>query len=227
MTTRSGVILAGGRSTRFSGADKALVEIAGTPMVRRVADRLGTVVDEVIVNCRAEQREAIHAAIDGCSTPTRIALDDRPDEGPVAGMYSGLAAAEGSVVAVLACDMPAVVPSFVDALFSIAMGARPHDPPSVPTAGPTPSTDSPPYDAVIPISPDGWYEPLQAVYRRTPTHRACETALKRGDRKALAPLDSLSWTPVGESLINAHNAGVGFKSVDTRADLTAVVKQFV
>ena len=166
MTKRSGVILAGGRSTRFAGADKALVEIAGTPMVRRVADRLGTVVDEVIVNCRTEQREAVRAAIDGCSTPTRIALDDHPDEGPVAGMYSGLAAADGDLVAVLACDMPAVVPSFVDALFSVATGDRRLDSPSVPAAGPTPPDDSPPYDAVVPISPEGWYEPLQAVYRR-------------------------------------------------------------
>ncbi len=227
MTKRSGVILAGGRSTRFAGADKALVEIAGTPMVRRVADRLGRVVDEVVVNCRTEQREAIRAAIDGCSTPTRIALDDHPDEGPVAGMYSGLAAANGDLVAVLACDMPAVVPSFVDALFSVATGDRRLDSPSVPAAGLTPSGDSPPYDAVVPISPEGWYEPLQAVYRRVPTYRACERALERGDRKALAPLDSLSWTSVGESVINAHNAGVGFKSVDTRADLTDVVKQFV
>ncbi len=225
MTTRSGVILAGGRSTRFSGADKALADVGGKPMVRRVADRLADVVDEVVVNCRADQREAIAAVVADCPTPTRIAVDDRPDEGPVAGMHTGLAAATGDYAAVLACDMPAVVPSFVGALFGVATGDQPTDPPTTPEAGPTPSGAGPPYDAVVPLRPTGWYEPLQAVYRRGPTRQACADALRRDDRKALAPLASLSWTPVGASLIEAHDAAGSFASVNTRADLEAIVER--
>ena len=93
---RSGVIVAGGRSTRFGDADKAVAELAGTPMVRRVADRVAPAVDEVVVNCRADQREAIDAALDGFDHPVSFALDPEPDLGPLAGIAVGLDAAGSS-----------------------------------------------------------------------------------------------------------------------------------
>ena len=42
------LILAGGSSTRF-GAPKALVDVAGKPMVQRVFEALSPFADEVIV----------------------------------------------------------------------------------------------------------------------------------------------------------------------------------
>ena len=91
MTT--GAIVAGGRSTRFGDRDKAVAELAGVPMIRRVADRLaGTddpvppgatraaggdpLVGEVVINCRPDQREAIDAALAGFPLPVTWAVDD-------------------------------------------------------------------------------------------------------------------------------------------------------
>ena len=55
MTT--GAIVAGGRSTRFGDRDKAVAELAGVPMIRRVADRLPRV--------PVPTPEGIEARIDG------------------------------------------------------------------------------------------------------------------------------------------------------------------
>ncbi|PSP45582.1 molybdenum cofactor guanylyltransferase, partial [Halobacteriales archaeon QH_10_70_21] len=60
---RAGVVVAGGRSTRMGDREKAVVELAGQPLVARIADRLAAVTDEFVVNCRADQREAIAAAL--------------------------------------------------------------------------------------------------------------------------------------------------------------------
>ena len=71
----SAVIVAGGRSTRFGDDDKAVAPLSGTPMIRRVADRLEPVVDELVVNCRDDQRDAIEEALAGYPLATNFALD--------------------------------------------------------------------------------------------------------------------------------------------------------
>ncbi|MDX1746000.1 MAG: NTP transferase domain-containing protein, partial [Halobacteriales archaeon] len=45
----AGVVLAGGGSTRFGEADKLLAELDGTPLVRRVVDRLAARTDRLVV----------------------------------------------------------------------------------------------------------------------------------------------------------------------------------
>jgi len=79
----TGVVVAGGRSTRFGAREKALAEMNGEPMLRRVVEALGTVTDEVVVNCRRDQRDAFAAALDGVDTGVRFALNEQPDEGPL------------------------------------------------------------------------------------------------------------------------------------------------
>ena len=70
---RYAAVVAGGRSTRFGDRDKAVADLAGTPMIRRVADRLADVTDRLVVNCRADQRAAIEDAIAGYPNPVRYA----------------------------------------------------------------------------------------------------------------------------------------------------------
>ncbi|TLZ71783.1 MAG: molybdenum cofactor guanylyltransferase, partial [Methanobacteriota archaeon] len=50
------LILAGGQSIRF-GTPKALVDVAGKPMVARVADAVASLVGEIVVSV-AEARDA-------------------------------------------------------------------------------------------------------------------------------------------------------------------------
>jgi len=201
-----GVVVAGGRSTRFGDADKAVAELAGTPMTRWVADRLARTVDGVVVNCRADQRDALDAAMDGADYPVRFAVDPDDDRGPTAGIMTGLRAVEAEYAAVVACDMPFVDPTFLDYLFERAAGR----------AGPAVDRGDA-HDAAVP-RPDDWYQPTQAVYRASAMADACEAALDRGDAKIIAPLEALDWVVVGPEEIESHAATDTFENVNTRAE---------
>lgn len=192
---RSGVVLAGGRSTRFGDADKAVASLAGVPMIRRVADRVAPVVSELVVNCRSDQRDAIEDALAGVDPSVRFAVDPVEDEGPLAGVRNGLHAADAEYALVVACDMPFVDAAFVDHLFERASGV----------------------DAAVPRV-DDWYQPTQAVYRSTAMETACERALAAGERRTVAPLSDLDHVVVGEDEVKDH-AGNGtrtFVDLNTR-----------
>lgn len=188
------MILAGGRSTRYGAGDKALADLAGTPMLRRVADRIAAVTDELVLNCRDDQRDAHLDALDGYPNPVRVALDPEPDEGPMAGIAAGLRETRGEYSVVVACDMPFVEPDVVALLFDRANG----------------------HDAAVPAMDDGWYQTTQAVYGADAMAAACEAALERGDRKILAPLDDLDWVAVPEPDIAAVGDVTTFENLNTR-----------
>ena len=195
---RTGVIVAGGRSTRFGERDKAVAILAGTPMIRRVADRLATVVDDLVVNCRPDQVDAITAALDGLDLPVTVAEDPEPDLGPMAGIRTGIAAAESEYAAVVACDMPFTSPALLEHLFSVAAG----------------------HDAAIPRLDDQWFQTTQAVYHAERMAAACERALARGDRKVLAPIDDLDDVViVDEPAVREVARLETFENVNTQAEL--------
>ena len=202
-----GVIVAGGRSTRFGDRDKALADLAGVPMIRRVADRLAPAVDELVCNCRADQRETIGEALAGYDLPTEFALDDDPDRGPMAGIRRGLTELDsGRYTFVVACDMPLVDPAFVVYLLRRAVGQ----------------------DGAVPRLTDGWYQTTHAVYRAGPMAAACEAALARGDRKVTAALSDLDLAVVDETEVREH-AALGsdvFSNVNTEAELESVIERF-
>ncbi|SDM07177.1 molybdenum cofactor guanylyltransferase [Halogranum gelatinilyticum] len=203
---RSAVIVAGGRSTRFGDADKAVADLAGVPMVRRVADRIAPVVDELVVNCRADQQKAIETALADFPLPLTFALDPETDEGPMAGIGTGLAACDGEYAAVVACDMPFVDAAVVAYLFERA--------------------ESEDVDAAVPKLEDGWYQTTQAVYRADAMAAACEAALARGERKVLAPLEELEWVVVSEAEVAEHGNLGTFENLNTREEFEAAREGF-
>ena len=218
---RSAVIVAGGRSTRFGDADKAVAELAGTPMSRRVADRLAGVVDELVVNCRPDQREALETAMEGYAHPVRVAVDDDPDRGPMAGIYEGLRAASGDYAVVVACDMPFVDPAVVAYLFDRAAGGV--DPPAE-----ADDEGGPPYDAAVPRLGDGWFQTTQAVFRPGPMADACAEALREGKGKILDPLFTLSYAVVSEAELEAVAGDAAlstFDNVNTREEFESAERR--
>jgi len=200
---RTGVIVAGGYATRFGEGDKAVADLAGTPMIRRVADRLAPVIDRLVVNCRPDQRTAIADALAGYDHPVTVAEDDEPDRGPMTGMLTGLYAVESGFAVVVACDMPFVAPGLVEYLFDRARG----------------------HDAAVP-QVDGRDQPLQAVYRTDATVAACESALARDQRAVFAALADLDWVAVPESEIEAHATLDSLRNVNTREDLREAAAEF-
>lgn len=197
---RSGVIIAGGRSTRFGDTDKAVAELAGTPMVRRVADRIAAAVDALVVNCRPDQTDAIREAMAGYPLSVSYAEDEIPDRGPVAGIHAGLERAEAGYAFVLACDMPFVDPALPPYLFDRVES----------------------HDAAIPRLESGWFQTTQAVYGVEPMRRACAAVLDAEDHpKILAPLDKLDYTVVEESELEGVVDLGTFENINTRAAFDA------
>ena len=193
-----GVIVAGGRSTRFGDEDKAVADLLGTPMVRRVADRLAGVVDGLVLNCRPEQAAPIEAAMTGYEHEVRVAEDTEPDQGPMAGIRTGLYAVETEYAFVAACDMPFVEPALVDHLFERASGR----------------------DAAVPRVGE-WFEPTHAVYHADRMAAACGRALDSDERRIVAPLADLDYAVVEEPEIREYAAPTTFENVNTEADLEA------
>ncbi|MDG5818255.1 molybdenum cofactor guanylyltransferase [Natronococcus sp. A-GB7] len=199
----SGVVLAGGYSTRFGEADKAVADLAGTPMIRRVADRLATVCDELVVNCREDQREAIETAMADFPEPVTFAIDPEPDRGPLAGIAAGLETASREYAAVVACDMPFVDPALLEALADRAEGR----------------------DGALVKLEDGWYQTTQAVYRTEPMARACANALEGEDGRILAAVEELDTVVVDEGELEGVS-GDTFESIDTREALREAAARF-
>lgn len=203
---RAGVVVAGGRSTRFGDGDKVVASLAGVPMIRRVAERLAGVVDVLVVNCRADQMDAIEAALAGVEV--RYAPDPEPDRGPAAGIHAGLdfLGAEQPIVeyaAVVAADMPLVDPAFVSYLFDRAAD----------------------HDAAVPRIDDR-LQPLQAVYRVERMADACAAALSRGERSVTAALTDLDRVVVEGRELRERTRQASLTNVNTREDFAAVADRF-
>jgi molybdopterin-guanine dinucleotide biosynthesis protein A len=101
----TGVIQAGGRSTRMGGEPKALLELGGRRIIERVVDVVGGVFDDLLVVTNTPERYAF--------LRLPMVADAFPDGGALGGIYTGLRAAGGDAVFTVACDMPFLHPAIV------------------------------------------------------------------------------------------------------------------
>lgn len=103
----TGVVLAGGRATRWDGRDKGLIEVCGRPMISHVLDALRPQVDHVLINANRN--------VERYRDFGEPVVSDASNEflGPLAGIASGLAAARTEWVAVVPCDSPLLAPNCV------------------------------------------------------------------------------------------------------------------
>ena len=93
----AGVILAGGRASRFGGRPKGLELVGGRRIVDRVLEALRAVTDDVVVAGGSEDVAR--------SLGARMVADDGTGTGPLGGI-AGALAATGRDVLVVAWDMP-------------------------------------------------------------------------------------------------------------------------
>lgn len=100
----SGVILAGGRSSRM-GSNKALLPYRGGRFIEVISRQLAELFREVIVVTNHPDQYAF--------LPFRMVGDTFPGKGPLAGIHAGLAASSGEAAFVVACDMPYLNPLLI------------------------------------------------------------------------------------------------------------------
>ena len=130
----AGFILAGGQSSRM-GCDKALLEIAGVPLLVRTARLLEPRVPGVTVIGPPERYAALGL---------RVVPDDRAGLGPLGGIATALRISSSEWNLVVGCDLPYLTGDWLDWLIARARAS--------------------PADAVVPESARG-LEPLCAIYR--------------------------------------------------------------
>lgn len=91
------IILAGGKSNRF-GSDKAFIEIAGTPLIKRHLKLLRGLFSKIIIVTNQPHKYRFKNV--------KIVQDIVKDSGPLAGIYSGLLSSGSFYNFIMACDMP-------------------------------------------------------------------------------------------------------------------------
>jgi molybdopterin-guanine dinucleotide biosynthesis protein A len=101
----TGVIQAGGKSTRMGGRPKALIELGGRRIIERVMTALAAAVDDLLVVTNTPE---LYAFLD-----LPMVADIYPEHGSLGGIYSGLTAAPGDAAFTVACDMPFLHPDIV------------------------------------------------------------------------------------------------------------------
>ena len=98
----TGVIQAGGKSTRMGGRAKALMELGGRRIIDRVVDVMRAVTDDLLIVTNTSEVYA--------SVGLPMIADVFPDHGSLGGIYSGLRAASRDSIFTVACDMPFLMP---------------------------------------------------------------------------------------------------------------------
>jgi molybdopterin-guanine dinucleotide biosynthesis protein A len=101
----TGVIQAGGKSTRMGGEPKALMDLGGRRIIDRVLDVVRAVADDLLI---VTNTPALYASL---GLP--MVADLFPEHGSLGGIYTGLKAAGGDAAFTVACDMPFLVPEVV------------------------------------------------------------------------------------------------------------------
>jgi len=141
----TGVVLAGGRSTRMGGRNKAFAAVGGEPIVARAVRVLRSLFPEVVVATNDPGRFRHLGDV-------RLVSDHFPHRGPLAGVHAAMGVASHPYVFVVACDMPGLDARTIEYLLEQVDDA----------------------DAVVPRW-EGDIEPLHAIYaaRTRPVAEAC------------------------------------------------------
>jgi len=141
----TGIVLAGGKSSRM-GVDKALLPIAGVPLLRLVCDRAIALCDLVYVVTPWQERYQ-HILPEQCKFVDELSIAGERNA-PIIGFAQGLSFVQTEWVLLLACDLPRleveVLQQWAKQLDKVSDGAI----------------------ALLPRHAKGW-EPLCGFYRRS------------------------------------------------------------
>ncbi|MEW5991244.1 MAG: molybdenum cofactor guanylyltransferase [Chloroflexota bacterium] len=117
----TGIVLAGGRSSRF-GSDKLVAELDGRPLLHHAIEALAAVTERIVVVAAPDANPNLPGGLDA---RVRIVHDPEPFGGPLAGLAAGLAAVETATALVVGGDMPRMVPAVLRRLATTTGPTRP------------------------------------------------------------------------------------------------------
>jgi molybdenum cofactor guanylyltransferase len=100
----TGLVLAGGRARRMGGIDKGLVDLGGKPMIEHVLAALRPQVGRLLINANRTLEAYARFGVP-VVTDTIEGF-----QGPLAGIFSGLAVVETPYLLTAPCDSPLLAP---------------------------------------------------------------------------------------------------------------------
>jgi molybdopterin-guanine dinucleotide biosynthesis protein A len=193
MTARrvTGIVLAGGRSSRF-GRDKLAERIDGRTLLDSAIDGVTPASTEILVVAAPDAAPDLPAG-------ARLVHDPVAFEGPLAGVAAGLRAAHESIVLVIGGDMPTLVGAVVESMLV--------------------SLEAPGVDAVV-LEHGGRARPMPLALRREPALKAADLLLTSGERRLRALTEALGAAVIPETIWRALDPyGMTVRDIDTPADL--------
>ena len=190
----TGIVLAGGRSTRF-GRDKLAEQYEGLPLLHHAILRVAEVCGDVVLVLAPE---ALEPELPMGKT-TRIARDPVEGEGPLAGLMAGLLEVTTEWALVAGGDMPELSTAVLLEMLDVAREAS--------------------VDAVT-LAEEGGYRPLPVALRASPAREAAHLALHDAERSLHGFLDGLRVAVVDEPTWHALDPQRRtFRDIDTPGDL--------
>ena len=193
MTPRrvSGLVLAGGRSSRFGG-DKLAVRMDGRTLLANAIDGVTPASTEIVV-------VAAPGAVPNVPAHVRLVHDATAFEGPLVGVKAGLGDAHEPIALVVGADMPTLVGAVIESMLV-----------ELETSG---------VDAVL-LEHDGRARPLPAALRREPALAAAERLIAAGERRLRALFEALDTRIIPEATWRALDPyEMTVRDIDTPADL--------
>ena len=198
----TGIVLAGGRSTRF-GEDKLAAEVGGRPLLHLAIEAVAGVVDEVVVVVGADAPAPLLPA--GPRVPVVVARDAVAGQGPLAGLAAGLAVASQPLALLVGGDQPALQPVLLRELLGRLDAGK--------------DTDTAAFD-VVGLEEDGQLRPLPVALRVASVRPAAEAFLAAGTRSLVGLFGRLRVERLTSGEWRALDPrGDSLRDVNTRDDL--------
>ena len=166
------VVLAGGRATRMGGVDKACVDAGGHRLIDRVLSSVAGF-PVVVVSSR-------NPTID--DSDVRLVAEDPPFSGPVPASARGVAEVETEFTFITTVDAPRAAELLPQLAQALGAGRTTDD---------ADHSSTPPYDAAVIRSSEGFLEPLIALWRTAALRLAA-----RGDGAAKRIYDGVHYAEV-------------------------------
>lgn len=173
----STILLAGGEGRRFRGSNthyKAFLKFKGLPLFLRVLRQLPSYIQDITIVTAKHHMVKFEELIEQYTVQPKpkLAYDEPPFQGPMNGILTGMQLAHYDKCLVVPCDVPLIKTEVLQVLINHLEQAN----------------DSP---AVIPRWPNGYREPLTAIYRKSLLLEPLRRYFQQGERKIQNVLDDL------------------------------------